>query len=362
MRVTVLGAGAGGVAAVAELTAAGHEVSLWNRSASTLAPFLARGGIEYEGVLGEGLAVPRVMTTDLATAVKAADVGLVCMPTTAHAAVAQALAEVTIPRLPVVLNPGHTGGALAVRTVFVRLGRVPPPIAEFSTLTYVARKYQPGRVTVTGRARQVRLAAVPGGEAAIDAARALYDSARCVPDVLNTSLANVNMVLHPPGTILGAAWIEARRGEHTFYVEGMTTGVARVMRALDEERRSVAAAFGHTLPSVTEEMQALGTVEPSADPADLAGAIAGGVANRRIKAPDSLGHRYFVEDFGHGLLPFCALATAAGVETPVAGALLRLAMTILDTDFATGRTAAAMGIAGLDRDGVLAAVRGARDA
>lgn len=359
MRVAVLGAGAGGAAAVAELTMAGHEVRLWNRSASTLAPFLEGGGVEYEGVLGNGVAVPRIMTTDLPTTVKGADALLVCMPTTAHASVARALAEAAVPPVPVVLNPGHTGGALEMQTVFRRLGRVAPPIAEFSTLTYVARKYAPRRVAVTGRAQQVRLAALPGGQAALDAARALYDSACTVSDVLNTGLANVNMVLHPPGTILGAAWIEARRGEHTFYVEGMTTGVARVMRALDEERRAVAGAFGHALPPLVEEMKAIGTVDPSADPADLAGAIAGGAANRRIKAPDSLGHRYFVEDFGHGLLPFRALATAAAIDTPVAAALLRLAMTLLDTDFATGRTAAAMGIAGLDRAGVLAAVRGA---
>lgn len=357
-RVAVLGAGAGGAAAVAELARAGHEVRLWGRSAATLAPFVDRGGVEYAGALGEGLAVPALVSPDLGSAVKGADVVLVCLPTTAHAAVARALAETGVPSPPVVLNPGHTGGALEVRAVYRRLGRVPPPLAEFSTLTYVARRTGPARVMVTLRARQVRLAALPGGRAAAAAARALYACAREVDDVLATGLANVNMVLHPPGAILGAAWIEARRGEHTFYVEGMTPGVARVMAALDRERLRVAEAFGHRLPPLVEEMKAIGTVEPDADVEDLAAAIAGGAANRSLRAPDSLGHRYFVEDFGHGLVPFRALAAAAGVATPVADALLRLAMTLLATDFATGRTAAAMGLAGLDRDGVLAAVRG----
>ena len=93
----------------------------------------------------------------------------------------------------------------------------------------------------------------------------------------------------------------------------MTPGVARVMRALDDERRAVARAFGHDLPSLVAEMQAIGTVEPSVrDLDDLAAAIASGEANRRIKAPDSLAHRYYREDFGHGLLPFTALAAIAG--------------------------------------------------
>ena len=70
------------------------------------------------------------------------------------------------------------------------------------------------------------------------------------------------MVLHCPGAVLGAAWVEAKRGDFTFYVEGMTAGVARVMAKLDAERQAVAAAFGHALHSLVEEMQAIGTVPP----------------------------------------------------------------------------------------------------
>lgn len=109
-----------------------------------------------------------------------------------------------------------------------------------------------------------------------------------VPDVLNSSLANLNMVLHAPGTILGAAWIEATRGDFTFYVQGMTPGVVRVMQALDAERLAVARAFGHELPALGAEMQRYGTVEASVtDTTDLVSAISGGKANQRIKAPDS---------------------------------------------------------------------------
>jgi len=64
-RVAVLGAGAGGAAAVAELTAAGHEVSFWGRSAKTLAPFREQGGVGFEGVLGRGLARPHLFADDL---------------------------------------------------------------------------------------------------------------------------------------------------------------------------------------------------------------------------------------------------------------------------------------------------------
>ena len=358
-QVVVAGGGAGGAAAVAELVAAGQGVRFWSRSPQTLAPFQDQGGVAYEGVLGAGLARPQLITCDLAAAIDAADVILVCLPTLAHADVAGALAKLGA-KVPVLLNPGHTGGALAFRHAFRVFGAKPPPIAEFSTLTYVARKYAPGRVTITGVAKSVRLAALPDGERALKAGQTLFRSAKLAQDVLACDLANVNMILHAPGAVLAAAWVEATHGDFTFYVQGMTPGVARVMSALDEERRAVALAFGHELPSVTAEMQAIGTVEGSVpDLHDLVVAIASGEANRKIKAPDSLDHRYYREDFGHGLLPFTELASIARVEVPLAHALLRVAQALVGVDFYTnGRTAERMGIAGLDRNGLLELVGG----
>lgn len=361
MRVAVLGAGAGGAAAVAELTLAGHQVHFWNRSATTLEPFQRAGGVEYEGVLGEGFAKPLLITADIRAAIEGC-AALVCtLPTISHAAVAVALANAGAHAdIPVVLNPGHTGGAFEFATTFKTVREGVPPVAEFSTLTYVARKNQPQRVTVSGRAKQVRVAALPGGERAIDVAQQLFPCARPVADVLASSLANVNMVLHPPGAILGAAWVEATGGDYTFYAQGMTPGVARVMRALDDERRAVARAFGHELPNLIEEMQAIGTVEAGIrDTTNFAAAISSGVANSRIKAPSSLDHRYYLEDFGHGLLPFVALAAIAGIVVPAAENLFRLAELLTGRNYRKGgRSAAAMGIAGLDLKALLVRVRG----
>jgi opine dehydrogenase len=360
MRVVVIGAGAGGAAAVAELTLAGHEVVLWNRSEQTLAPFQSRGGVAYEGALGEGLARPHLITADMRRAIADVDAAVVTLPTFSHAGVARTLAQADWPEnRPVILNPGHTGGALEFAHAYRSVRAAVPPIAEFSTLTYVARKYRPDQVTVTGRAKQVRAAALPGGDLALAVACKLFPGASPVADVLAADLANVNMVLHPPGAILGAAWVEARAGDFTFYVDAMTPGVARVMRQLDDERRAVARAFGHDLPNLVAEMKLIGTVEAGvADTEDFAAAIAGGEANRRIKGPNSLEHRYYREDFAHGLLPFLDLAAIAGVSVPIAAALFALGQSLCGVDFHEGgRTAQRMGIAGLSKSALLEKVR-----
>lgn len=361
-RLAVIGAGNGGASAAVDLSLAGHSVRLWARSAGTLAPFVERGGIGYDGVLGKGIVQPELMTAEVAQAIAGADAVVVCLPTPAHGAVAKVLAYSPLSSaVPIILNPGHTGGALEFANVFREIRSDLPPIAAFSTLTYVARANQPGQVTISGKAKRLRVAALPGGDGAVACAQALYPCGVRAKDMLESDLSNVNMVLHPPGAVLGAAWIEARKGDYTFYVEGMTTGVERVMQALDAERRLVARAFGHDLPSLVAEMRSIGTVEESVtDINDLAGAIAGGAANRRIKAPASLAHRYYVEDFGYGLVPFLVYAQAAGVAVPVAQSLLRLGAILTGQNFEKdGRTAARMGIAGLDAGQLLARLRSA---
>src|SRR4051794_15118915 len=148
-KVAVVGGGAGGAAAVAELMIAGHDVRFWSRSAATMAPFQAQGGVAYEGILGQGLARPRLMTCDLGEVIAGADTILICLPTFTHPSLAIALPREGMTG-QFVLNPGHPGGAWNFSPAYRSLGAPPPPIAEFSTLTYVARKYTSGRVTVTG--------------------------------------------------------------------------------------------------------------------------------------------------------------------------------------------------------------------
>lgn len=359
MRVALLGAGAGGASAVAELTQAGHEVRWWARRDETLDPFRTVGGVRHEGLLGSGLAVPALMTSDLGSALRDAEVAVVALPTFSHGAIARALSGAGWPPdKPIVLNPGHTGGALEFTHAWGERGC--PPVAELSTLTYVARKLAPGSVTVTGHARTVRVAALPGGEAAVAVARTLFPAASPVPDVIASGLSNANLVLHPPGAILGAAWVEATGGDFTFYVQGMTPGVGRVLEALDAERLAVAAAFGHRLPNLLEEMRAIGTVEAATPPATpFAEAIAAADANRLIKAPGSLEHRYYREDFGHCVLAFTEIAAIAGVPVPVADSLFTIAEHLLGGDLRVrGRTAEVMGIAGLTREALQRKVRG----
>lgn len=381
----MLGAGGGGLSTTVELSRAGHDVALWNRNPDTLAPYRTAGRVPYSGVLGSGEVRPTLITSELGEALAGADAVVACLPAVAHPALFADLADLRA-AAPVVLNPGQTGAALHARQVWAGRGVPLPPLVELSTLTYVARVDGDGTVHTTGRARTVRAGCLPGGDAALAWAQRLFPAAQPVVDVLASSLSNVNLVLHPPGAVLGLAWVEATGGDFTFYVDGMTPGVARVLSALDRERRAVAAAFGHTLPALVAEMAAIGTVDrgtaadgPAGDAADetageaadetaddagdTAAAIRSGAANRTIRAPASTAHRYYQEDLPYGVLPFVTLAGVAGVPVPTAAALLALCGTALgdpalgDPEAGHGLGRHRLGLAGRTLQDLLAIVR-----
>jgi opine dehydrogenase len=323
--IAILGAGAGALASAVEFAQAGHSVRLWNRTEATLAPIVEAGSVRATGSVS-GKAAPAIATPEIAEAVTGADAVVICLPGLSHPGVGDALARLDAPLPPVLFTPGALGSALEFAYTLESAGRRVPSIAEVSTLPYVARKRDPTSVDVTGKARSLRVASLAGDPAASEWALRLYPACEVSADVLEVGLANVNVVLHPPAAVLGAAWIEATGGAFRFYSQATTPGVGRVMQALDLERLRIARAFGHDLPGLLGEMERIGTVAAgSAAGGDLPAAIGSSTGpNAEIAAPDSLTHRYFGEDVLGTLPRLIAFAAIAAVPVPAADALHRL--------------------------------------
>ena len=75
-----------------------------------------------------------------------------------------------------------------------------------------------------------------------------------------------------------------------------------------------------------------------------------------FRFPNTLDNRYFHEDMGMGLVFFCSLGKVLGVPTPVSETIVRMGEAISgEAYFQKGaRTVEALGIAGLDREGIRA--------
>ena len=143
--------------------------------------------------------------------------------------------------------------------------------------------------------------------------------------------------------VLNANRIEA--GEDFQFYRSMTPSVTRFLEIIDQERLSVARAFGVELDSAREWLQR--SYEGAAGET-LHERIHSNPAYQGIKAPKSLGVRHLLEDVPTGLVPLASLGALAGVPTPACRAVIDISCGLLDRDFwAEGRNARNLGLSGM---------------
>jgi opine dehydrogenase len=133
----------------------------------------------------------------------------------------------------------------------------------------------------------------------------------------------------------------------------VSPSVARAMDAADRDRLALVEALGLPLVPATEWDRRLygltgaTTYELNRD----------SWVHRDIRAPKELRSRYLTEDVPFGLVPMASIARELGIPTPAIDLLIDLACLLLGEDLrAAGRTAASLGLAGLDAAGMNAYV------
>ena len=352
-KIAVLGAGNGGCAAAADLTLRGYEVRLYSRSPSTVQPIVDKGGIEIleDGI--ESLARPALVTSDLHEAV--AETGLIIMavPAGAHANFAAKIAPLLQQEQIILLNPGHTGGALHFAHCLKQLRpALKPRLCETVTLTYICRLKGPARVEIYRRTTHLRCAAFPGKftGALVPLIQGLFPQVVPALSVMETGLCNINAIMHPAGMVANAGWIERHAGDFCFYSEGITPAVANVIAKVDDERLKIVSQL--ELPPLTfiEIFYQAGlTTGDARASGSVYQAIHESAPNKTIKSPPRLDHRYFNEDVGYGLVPMSELARYLKIETPVIDALILLASEMNHTDYRKqGLSLEKMGLAGVN--------------
>jgi opine dehydrogenase len=350
MNVAVLGAGNGGCTATADLTQRGFNVNLFESPEfeQNIKPIIKRGGVQFAGAIGTGLVQPKKVTTNMREAIADVDLIMVVTPAFAHQNLARKVAPYLRNQI-VVVNPGHTGGAILFAKV-LRENGFPGKIrvGETMVLTYICRLIEPGNVKVFHVMKNLLFAAFPSQytDELYDKFRELYPSIVRGINVLETGLTNLAAVMHPPGMLLNTGWIEFTHGQFKFYFEGITPSVARVVQALDEERlRLMQSVNLKQVPAMQwYYRQGCTPIETNL----VYEAFQAGGPDQNLKAPDSLDHRYVVEEVNYGLVPMASIGRMLDVPTPNMDAIIRIASTASQRDFwAEGLTTEKLGIAGM---------------
>ena len=346
MRIAILGGGHGAYAAAADLAEQGHEVRLWRRDASALAPVAESGSIVLKDAGGRREVRVALATADVGAALRGAELIVVPVPATAQDDIARAVAPHLADGQVVFLPPGSFGAFVMPRIVRGLGHRAAVAWAETGTLPYLARKHGPREVNVTVRAVRLPTGVYP----ARDAERALAVIRRAFPavhgcgDALSGALVNAGPVIHPPLMVMNAAPLQ-HFDTWDIHTEGTQPAVRAVTDALDRERIALREALGLPAPHY-----------PLADHY-LTDQWMYGDAHRQLQKSgdwrehiDLATHRYITEDTELGLAFLASVARWAGVDAPVAHGLLAIVGAFLGRDLRAGaRTLESLGLAAFSR-------------
>jgi len=349
-RYTVIGAGHGGKAMAAHLALMGYPVTLFNRTDAHIAAIRARRGIHLTSPNGQtqgGFGHLHLVTSDMEEALGEAEIVMVVVPASAHCDIARQAAPYLKDGQIVVLNPGRTCGVIEFAHTLCEQGcAADVTLAETGTFIYASRSDGPAQARIFRVKDAVPLAALPATrtQQVLDALETAYPQFIHGENVLHTSLNNMGAIFHPALTLLNAGRIESTHGNYQFYIEGVTTSVARVLETLDRERVTVAAALGIRAITAVEWLQ----MAYDARGSSLREAIHNNPGYHGITAPTNLEHRYIFEDVPMSLVPVAALGKQYGVQVRGMESIIRLACIVHRTDYwRRGRTLDKLGLENL---------------
>lgn len=359
-NVTIIGSGHGGCTAAAYLGKRGHDVRLYDSKAfeSNLTAIKNRGGMELTGA-DTGFGRIGVVTTDIGEAVSGVEVILIIVPAFGHVPIAKDIAPHLEKGQIVVLAPGSVFGALEFMNVLRSSGlKKDVIIGETASNYFACRRSGPETCAVFGIKKFMPLATIPAVscEYAAGKVKEFFPNTVAWPNIVHTSFADLNAVVHPIASLLNAGRIENTRGNYDFYWEGITEGVGRAMQAIDDEKIAVAKAMGFEVESQIKllhdfyghpERDTLYSFFSQSE-------VNGGTG---ASAPSSMTHRYITEDVPYGLVPISEMGRAFDVPTPNIDAVISLCSVINCEDYrASGRSLTNLGLGGMGKKTIISSL------
>ncbi|NLK01678.1 MAG: NAD(P)-binding domain-containing protein [Clostridiaceae bacterium] len=340
MKITVIGAGNSGTAMAAHLALNGHEVTLWNRNIENISILQKTGIIQAIGKIS-GRAKLSAVTDQLAEALHQPDLILIATPATAHRELAIMIGRTLRKECPIILSPGRTCGAIEFNHYFhLQDNPLNPTIAETQTVIHTCRKQSQDKVKVLALKDSVYVAGI-GGMSNREIVNYLPACIRPyflpAASMIQTSIGNIGMILHCAPVLLNSGWIENPDFTFKYYRDSITPHIAAYIEEIDHERLQVAEALGFVIDSAKEWFHRTYHTQYIKGE-NLYEVIRRTDVYDDIDAPNTLNHRYILEDVSYGLVPLETLAQLLDIGTEYTSLIIDLASKLLRLDLrATGR-------------------------
>lgn len=324
----MIGGGNGALTVAGAAALDGHRVRLWDRFLDRHPRLLATGEITLGGAI-EGTVQIETPRDDLAWTIEDAELIEVTVPGFALAWVASALMPMVSAGQSVLLHPGGTGGSLEVVHLWgEELEHRGVTLGVTDTLAYATRLVEENVIRVHAVKKHVMVASSAPGRLSglLEVTSEVHPMAAAAGSVMEVALSNLNPVIHPPITLLNAGRIESGQS-FSLYGEGVVRSAATLIKAIDRERVSLAAASGiDALPLEDWIGRAYGVREATLVTlfSRMDERVYGG-----LRAPATLGSRYLTEDVPLGLQVFVELAAGLHVDLPITESVVTMARVLI---------------------------------
>lgn len=347
-RWAVIGGGNGGQSLSGHLALMGFPVRLYDIFPETIEAINTQGGIQVDGTV-EGFGKLELATTHLAEALDGADIVMVVAPALAHGAIAKNCAPHLTNGQIVFIHPGATCGALEFRKVLQdEHCQAKVTIAEANSLLYACRCSKPGQASILGIKNTLMVAALPSidTESVVKKLTTAFPQMYAGTNVLETSMENLNMMMHPGPTLLNTSLIESDR-DWLYYYDGITPSIGAFVEEMDQERLAVGRALGLELKSLLTWYKLMYDAEAGT----LSETVKKNKAYAGVKGHSSMRTRYVLEDIPMGLVPAVSFGKMLGVSVERMEVVVKLGELLLKEDFTTsGRTLGNLGLLGMNAD------------
>ena len=336
-----MGAGHAGAAAAADLTLAGHEVTLYElpQFKESIEPILQCGGIMLSGIGRTGFAKINKVTTDIAEAVRGVPIIMVAMVGWAYRTIAELCAPYLEDGQTIVLSAGSLASLEFNRVLREKRPDLRVTLAETLNAPYGSRRGAPGKAEVTiftHTPSGIALAALPAKhtELVMKQMGEFYSGLYVAGEnVVEVGLANIATLLPGP-CLLMTGRIELPRSSDFFYSK-FTPSIWKVVEATIRERNAILKVLGLRELYPFEKVKEL-FAEPGV---------------QKLAGPSHMHHRFITESCPMGLVALASLGDLVGVPMPVCKSIITLISEIIGIDyFKEGRNLERLGISGLSID------------
>ena len=265
--IAIIGAGNGGQTTAAWLSNQGYQTRIFDVMEDTVAKLNELGGVNIYGNTDfPGFGKIQFATTDIAKAIDGCEVIFIILPEIYHVSIAQKLAPHLVDGQIVVIDPVSGLGILAFKKALAEAGcKADISLAATSTLLFAARIQTTGDVFVTGQKTELSIVAIPNSKREIikEAIYPVFSQHHFIDNSIQLALDNLNLIFHPGPTLLYTAQIE--KGEKFNYYNDMVPSQITLMKALDQERMAICAAYGVKLAQQLEPGAQVGAPYVSLD-------------------------------------------------------------------------------------------------